>query len=235
MLAYLKLIATRPQAHFITIIFLSLKVLSYLMNQKQVWNKISSQWYNFRQTKFSPVYDFLERYKPKKGKILEIGCGNSRNLIPFAKLNFECFGIDFSKEMIEYSKKTAQKHNIKLNLKEADMTKLPYKTSYFDYLLHISSLHHLNSEEKVLTALNEACRILKPEGLMLLTVWNKLQLRFLLKPKDLIIPWKHRHKEYPRFYHMFDFIELKKLIQKTQFNILESNIFGKNLIFILKK
>ncbi len=205
------------------------------MNQKQVWNAIADQWNNFRQIKFMPVYDFLERYKPKQGKILEIGCGNARNLIPFAKQNFECHGIDFSEKMIEKSKEVSKKNNLAITLKKADMSKLPYKDNQFDYILHISSLHHLNSEESIQKALNEAYRVLKSNGLMLLTVWNKLQSRFLLKPKDLFIPWKKNKKEFNRFYHLFDFFELKKLIKKTDLKILESNIFGKNLVFVLKK
>ena len=171
----------------------------------------------------------------KKGKILEVGCGNARNLVQFAKLNFECHGIDFSVKMLNNAEKLCKKHNVKINLKEADITNLQFKENYFDYILHISSLHHLNSEEKITKALDQAYKVLNSNGLMLLTVWNKLQLKFILKPKDLYIPWKKNNKEYNRFYHLFDFFELKKLIKNTNFKILESNIFGKNLIFILKK
>src|SRR3989344_4159076 len=84
--------------------YLSFKNLIVCMNQKRVWDAIASQWNNFRQAQFKPVYDFIERYQPKKGKVLEVGCGNARNLIPFAKQGFECHGIDFSSKMIEKSK-----------------------------------------------------------------------------------------------------------------------------------
>jgi len=205
------------------------------MNQEKIWDTIAESWYHLRQKQFQPVKDFQERYKLEKGKILEIGCGNSRNLIPFAKLNFECHGIDFSKKMLQQSQKLSKKYNVKINLQEANMTQLPYKNNYFNYILHISSLHHLKSEDRILKALKESYRVLIPNGLMLLTVWNKLQLRFLLKPKDLIVPWKKDKKEYQRFYHLFDYFELKKLLNKTNFKIIESNIFGKNLVFVLKK
>ncbi|MFH1592217.1 MAG: class I SAM-dependent methyltransferase [Candidatus Woesearchaeota archaeon] len=205
------------------------------MNQEKVWDILAKQWHNFRQLKFRPVYDFLERYQLKKGRILEIGCGNSRNLIPFAKLGFECYGVDFSKKMLEQSQKLSEKHDITLTLKEANMIKLPYKDNYFDYVLHISSLHHLKSEEDILKALNEAYRVLKPKGLMLLTVWNKLQLKFLMKSRELYVPWRLKGKSYGRFYHLFDYLELKRFIKKLDLEILESNILGKNLVFVLKK
>jgi len=205
------------------------------MSQEKVWDKIAEQWHHFRQQKFQPVYDFIENFKPKKGKILEVGCGNARNLIPFAKSGFECYGIDFSNNMLRQAKKFAQKNNVKINFKKSDMTKIPFKDSNFDYILHIASLHNLEKKWDRKKALQEAYRILKPEGLMLLTVWNKLQLKFLFNKKDVYIPWKLKGEKIPRYYHLFDYFELRKLIKKADFKIIKSNIFGENLIFILKK
>ena len=205
------------------------------MKKELVWDDIAEQWHKFRQQKFKPVYDFIEEYKPRKGKILEIGCGNCRNLIPFAKLGFECYGIDFSKKMLDQAKKFAVKNKVRIELKKADMTKIPYKKNYFDYVLHIASLHNLKTEKERIRSLQEAYRVLKPNGVVLLTVWNKLQLRFLFSKKDVFIPWFIKNKKYQRFYHLFDYFELKGLIKETKFKIVSSNIFGENLIFILKK
>ena len=205
------------------------------MTQQKVWDNIAEQWHNFRQSKFRPVYDFIEKYNPKIGKILEIGCGNTRNLIPFAKLNFKCYGLDFSKSMLKQAEKLAKKNKVKIKLIKSDMLNLTFKNNEFDYLLHIASLHHIKTEKNILKALEESYRVLKPKGLMLLTVWNKFQLRFLFKPKELQIPWKVKEKEYLRDYHPFNYFELRKLIKNTNFKILESNIFGENLVFILKK
>ena len=205
------------------------------MKQEKIWDEIADQWNDFRQQKFKPTYDFLERFVKNKGKILEIGCGNCRNLIPFAKLGLECYGVDFSENMLLNANKLMRKNHVKINLKKADMKKLPYKDDYFDYVLHIASLHHLSNEENILRALNETYRVLKKEGLTLLTVWNKLQLKFLLKPRELYIPWKKKGKKYQRFFHLFDYFEVKNLLKKTRFKVVESNIFGKNLVFVLKK
>ena len=204
------------------------------MNQEQIWDNIASSWHHLRQKQFQPVRDFQERYKVK-GKVLEIGCGNARNLIPFAKKNIECYGIDFSQKMIEKAKEYSKKHNLKIHLKKADMKNLPYNSEYFNFVLHIASLHHLKSEDELLQALKEVKRVLKKDGIILLTVWNKLQLKFLLKRKHTFIPWKTKGTKYKRYYHLFDYLELKRLIKKTNLKILESNILGKNLVFILKK
>lgn len=204
------------------------------MNQEKIWDTIADSWHHLRQKQFQPVKDFQERYKIQ-GKILEIGCGNARNLIPLAQKNIECHGVDFSQKMITKAESYTKKHNVKIYLKKADMRKLPYKNEYFNYVLHIASLHHLESEQELLQALNEAKRILKKNGLILLTVWNKLQLKFLLKRRHTFIPWRVKGTEHKRYYHLFDYLELKSLIKKTRLKVLESNIFGKNLVFILKK
>ncbi len=206
----------------------------YKMNQKQVWNKIAPEWQNFRQNPTKEVYWFLKNCT-KKGKIIDIGCGNSRNLIPFAKQNFQCYGIDFSENMLKNSKLLANKHKLKINLQKTQITKIPFNNDFFDYALHIAALHHLNTKKRQLKSLQETYRILKPNGLVLLTVWNKLQLKFILKPKDTYIPWKIKNKTYQRYYHLFTYFELKKLIKETKFKIIKSNLFGKNIVLILKK
>ncbi|MEK6952244.1 MAG: class I SAM-dependent methyltransferase [Nanoarchaeota archaeon] len=205
------------------------------MNQKQIWNKIALQWHNFRQKPTEEVIWFLNKYCKNKGKVIDIGCGNARNIIPFAKLNFECYGIDFSEEMLKNAKDLANKNKIKINLELANIIKIPYPNNSFDYCLHLASLHHLNTKEEQFKSLQETYRVLKKEGLVLLTVWNKLQLKFLLKPKDTYVSWKINNKVYKRYYYLFTYFELKKLIKKTNFKIIYSKLFGKNILFVLKK
>lgn len=125
------------------------------MNQEKIWDAIAEQWHHFRQGKFEPVSNFIKKYDLKRGKILEIGCGNARNLIPFAKLGLECFGVDFSKKMLENADRYARKNNVSIKLLKSDMINLPFEDDYFDHILHVSSLHHLDNEEKRLMALKE--------------------------------------------------------------------------------
>lgn len=205
------------------------------MNQKQIWDKLAFQWHNFRQKPTEEVIWFLNKYYKNKGKLLDIGCGNGRNLIPFAKLNFECHGIDFSENMLKNAKTLADKNKVKISLELANITKIPYPNNSFDYCLHIASLHHLNLKEEQLKSLQETYRVLKQNGLVLLTVWNKLQLKFLFKPKDTYVSWKINNKRYKRYYHLFTYFELKRLIKKTKFKIIEAKPFGKNLVFVLEK
>jgi len=204
------------------------------MQQEKIWDILAEQWSNFRNKPMKEVKWFIEKYITfnKKLKVLDVGCGNCRHLVPFAKNNCDCYGIDFSKNMLEQAKKYCNKENVKIKLKKADMRKLPFKDNYFDICLFVVSLHHLeNNREK---ALKELYRVLKKDGIALLAVWNKWQLRFLFSKKDTFIPWNQKEKKHYRYYHLFNYFELRTLIKKSGFRIIKSK-FGKNLVFVLKK
>ncbi|MBI5148906.1 class I SAM-dependent methyltransferase [Candidatus Pacearchaeota archaeon] len=201
--------------------------------QQKVWQSIAASWHSFRQ-KPNPkigllIKNLASKWKP--GKILDIGCGNCRNLLPFSFNYFDCYGIDFSSNMLKYAQEFIKKHRMNVNLQQASATKLPFATNSFPYILSISMLHHLNAEERH-KALKEIKRVLKPRGKVLFTVWNKLQWRFLFKSSDILIPWHVKGMRYDRYYHLLTYWEFKKLIEEHGFKILEKNMFGSNLTFI---
>lgn len=196
------------------------------MNQQQIWDEIAQSWNNFRQ---KPITE-LKGLNWKKGKILDVGCGNCRNLIPFK--NSECYGIDFSEKMLEQAKRFSKKHDFKVKLKHASIEKLPFKDDFFDYILGIAVLHHLKNPEPTI---KEIYRVLKPNGESYITDWNKLQLRFLFKKKETYIPWKQKHKTLHRYYNFVGYFQLRKILKKNNFKILKSSFLGKNISFLIKK
>lgn len=196
------------------------------MNQQEVWDKIAPSWNNFRN---KPIKE-LKNLNWKKGKILDIGCGNCRNLLQFK--NMDCHGIDFSKEMLKQAKKFTEKNNFKVKLKLANMEKIPYDDNYFDYVLAIAVLHHLKNPE---LGVKEISRVLKKDGEAFITDWSKLQSRFLFKKKETFIPWKQKDQTLQRYYNFIGYFELKKILKKNNFKILKSKFFGKNIKFLIQK
>lgn len=199
------------------------------MNQEEVWNSLAESWNDFRQ---KPNEKELFNLNWKKGKLLDIGCGNCRNLLPFKNLNL--YGMDFSKEMLKQAEKFCKKFDLIVNLKESDMRKLPFKDNFFDYCLCLASLHHLNKGDADKT-LKEIYRILKKDGQCLISVWNKYP-RFIFRKKETYISWKKKDKIYHRYYYLYNFLEFKKLLLKNNFNIIKSGkIFDKNITFLIQK
>ncbi|MBW2985586.1 class I SAM-dependent methyltransferase, partial [Candidatus Woesearchaeota archaeon] len=53
--------------------------------------------------------------------------GNGRNLIPFAKKIFDCYGIDFSKNMIKNAKKSFKENKLKSKIQTRRINKNPFQ------------------------------------------------------------------------------------------------------------
>jgi tRNA (uracil-5-)-methyltransferase TRM9 len=192
------------------------------------WDKIAKEWNRMRQKPVELAIDLANKWTP--GKILDIGCGNGRNLKPFLEKGFECTGIDSSKELIKIAKEQVPG----AKLIAANATKLPFPDETFDYVISLAVLHHLKPKyhEK---ALSEIKRVLKPEGIAAIAVWNKLQKRFIFGKKERMVPWKLPKQTIERYYYFFTYWELKKLLKKQGFVIKKGNILGKNIEFIFSR
>ncbi len=181
---------------------------------KDVYNKIAEGFYNLRQQPITPEIRVMS-HKWKPGKLLDVGCGIGNSTLPFAKSGFECTGIDISPKMIKLAKKFSKKHGVKINFKVGNVLSVKFEENKFDYVISVAVLHHLDSEKKRLKALKEIKRVLKSNGKIFLTVWNRET------KKDAYIPWTHKGIKYQRYYHFFDKEELKGFFEKAGFKKIE--------------
>ena len=211
------------------------------MNQRKVWNAIAESWYNFRQRPFSDFEKITERIKlSSRAKILDVGCGNCRHLLPFH--DYDLYGLDFSEEMLRYARKFCEKHNIDVKLVLGDCKTLPFHDNVFDLVLCIAVLHHLSNP---LLALMEIHRVLKSGGILIVSVWNKWQPRFLWNiitgKKEIFVPWRKGDKIYYRYYRLISKQELDLMLRMTGFrniNIFygtKKGLFYQNIFATAKK
>ena len=202
-----------------------------IMNE---WEEIAEGWEHWRQKPIKEIEELVDRWK--SGRILDLGCGNGRNLLPFAKRGFECCGVDFSRRMILLSRRRFEKENLPAFFLVADASHLPFSSHSFHYCMAIAVLHHLRGEERRKCA-EEIWRILKPGGEAFISVWNRLDKTFLFFPCDGFVPWKKRDKVVMRYYHFFTKWELEKILRNVGFEIIESPVLGlgRNLEFLVRK
>jgi ubiquinone/menaquinone biosynthesis C-methylase UbiE len=134
--------------------------------------QISSQFYenhaaHFSDTRFciwDVVRDFGDKRFTKGTHILDVGCGNGKNMNYF-KEKCNIVGIDKSDSL------TTICNSRGLNVCTADISNIPYPDNTFDHIICIAVIHHIDSEEKRISAVNEMLRVLKPGGHILVTVW----------------------------------------------------------------
>ena len=207
--------------------------------QKKVWDEIAEGWSDWRQAPFPEVKKFIEENVRDPGAVLDIGCGNGRNLIPFAQRGFKCYGIDFSPKMIKLAREFFERKKLSANFKVANAVKIPFKSEFFDYCISTAVIHHLQTDKERREALLGIRRVLKEGGKALLMVWNKYGIgnwNLMLKPKETYIPWRRKGKTYWRYYYLFNFFEFKRLVEECGFKIISSGgIFDRNIMFVVKK
>lgn len=166
-------------------------------------------------------------------KILDLGCGNGRLLEVLKDKKIDYIGVDSSEKLI----KIAQKKYPQADFQVADALSLPFPDNYFDKIYSIAVLHHIPSKKYHLQFLKEAKRVLKPEGILVITVWDLWQKKFwklILKYtflkltsqsklgfKDIFYPWKNQKSktEVLRYFHCFTKKELIDLAKKINFKI----------------
>lgn len=168
-----------------------------IKNLRKVYNTIADSWTNLRN---KPEQEVIKFAKNKKGLILDFGCGNCRNSLPFLENNCKCIGLDFSISMIKQAKKYLKKRNFKMNFILGDISTLPFKDKSFDHVIYTRTLHHLPSKEMRLKSLRETKRICKKN--ILISVWKG-------KSEDRQVEWNYHGKKLKRFYHTYTINELK--------------------------
>ncbi len=100
---------------------------------------------------------------PKGGFILDIGCGNGRNIIALAKeAGMKGYGFDISGEAIAQAKKAAGDLPITFEVRSAE-EKLPLEDESVDVVLDMMTSHFLKKAERE-AYVKEVVRVLKPYG-----------------------------------------------------------------------
>ena len=75
------------------------------------------------------ILKFLKKYK---STIIDIGCGNGRDLLFFKKNNLDFLGIDLSKNATQYIKKKLKNKKDKKKILNSDFVKFDYKNKIKD-------------------------------------------------------------------------------------------------------
>jgi ubiquinone/menaquinone biosynthesis C-methylase UbiE len=158
--------------------------------------------------------DFYTRVLDIQGKIsgnvLDIGCGRGQLLTlakTYADKDTKFFGLDISPKLVEI----AQKSNPNAEVVVGDAEKLPYEDNKFDYVFMTECLEHLLDYQK---ALSEVSRVLKPEGVFVVTVPNRDWLQY-----DFYKPYIDKNEFQPVQDHYFTYQELRDLLKSCGFLI----------------
>jgi SAM-dependent methyltransferase len=230
--------------------------MDIVQKTKEDYNKIAGLYAKTRVNERELAY-FAPFIKSEQC-ILDWGCGNGRLIHLLKDKNVQYVGVDQSEAMIraaeaEFAPEIAQGWASFQTI--AGLPPWPFAGASFDVVFMIASLLHMPDESSRLVVLEEARRLLKPEGMLVITTWNltsawataeKVKWQ-QLNEQDFLIPWKTPQGEslVERFYHHFEPEELVDLVAKAGFKVQEwcwmdgvlksDRLGGKNLVVLARR
>ncbi|ELR98212.1 class I SAM-dependent methyltransferase [Gloeocapsa sp. PCC 73106] len=123
------------------------------------------RWASYIQKSIQATTNLLEINPPNS--ILDLGCGTGTLLQSLSHLfpEAQLVGLDFSQEMINIAKKKLP-DSVKLLVGSADH--LPFADNCFDLVISTSAFHYFPNPR---LAIQEANRVLKPKGSLVISDW----------------------------------------------------------------
>jgi SAM-dependent methyltransferase len=179
-----------------------------------------------------PEFDHFLSYTRKHAKVLDLGCGNGR-LYDFLKPKEVTYlGIDHNSQLLDLARKNFPEAKFQLD----DLMDPKLEEGAFDNVFCIAAFHHVPTREMRKKVLVDIHHALKTDGILILTVWNLFQFKYIgqffkaifhsiltvgLRGawNDLWIKWGN----YPikRYYHAFLPSELMALLSQDMWQIEE--------------
>jgi ubiquinone/menaquinone biosynthesis C-methylase UbiE len=118
---------------------------------------------------------FTERYFDRPGRLLDLGCGTGRLLLPFARRGFRVVGIDLSEEMLKTTRRRAAEADVAVELVRANIVELGiFRDASFEYAACLfSTLGMVVGREERRRVVAHVYRLLRPGGTFVLHVHNR--------------------------------------------------------------
>lgn len=129
----------------------------------------------------NPDHHWYLDYLLADDRVLDVGCGNGLHTLKVGERCREAMGIDYSEDYLALAIRVAEGRmmkNVHFQRVDLEVDPLPFPEASFDKVLFFDVIEHLKERGALLRAIR---RVLKPDGLFLLTApnretsWKRLQ------------------------------------------------------------
>jgi len=155
---------------------MSLTPYQQLQQVREHYNTIGQHFAETRKKKLWPeILPFLENIRSGM-KVLDVGCGSGRLLSELSDKKIKYLGLDFSEVLVKQAKKRFPSRRFWVR----DVTDKSgwRQVGQHKVTICLGVLHHIPDRARQHEVLRQMFLHTKPNGLMILSVWNLWQLRF---------------------------------------------------------
>jgi len=168
--------------------------------------------------------------KRKSGaRILEAGCGIGTWVFWFDRLGFDSYGIDISFASLHRAVTYSQEEGSRRGFLQGDIKQLPFRNEIFDVVVSYGAVEHFPDTEN---ALRDFLRVLKPEGVCLVTTPNPFSFHRLIGRHILNIT-KSRKLGYVGYENAFTPRQLAQKLKNVGFPKVEYGILSNGMGHLL--
>lgn len=132
--------------------------------------------YDVRNTAKDDINFYFEYAKKTNGDILELGCGTGRVTIPFAKENFNIWGLDLSEPMLEVIKSKIEnlpdKFKNNIHITHQNMASFKLDNKFGMIFIPFRTFQSLTSSEEQKSCLKAVYEHLNDDGIFIVNVFK---------------------------------------------------------------
>ncbi|MCB9795576.1 MAG: class I SAM-dependent methyltransferase [Alphaproteobacteria bacterium] len=123
----------------------------------------------------APFAPFVERARrlPPKAKVLDLGCGQGRDALVFARLGHSVHGLDLSEVGIGQLRALAAREGLDIRAEVGDVAAFEPEAEAYDVVLLDRVLHMLTDDATRFAVLSRATRATRPGGQLLISEYPK--------------------------------------------------------------
>jgi SAM-dependent methyltransferase len=178
---------------------------------------------HLKLTPFQTTYQYLLKHFKAPVKVLEAGCGIGRWVIPLSQKGYNVTGIEIKEEAINIIRQNYLSE--RLTLVVGDIFNMPFPDNTFDIVISLGVLEHFESKTNLEMAIKEHRRVLKEDGVFIITVphISLLRLFFHLPFVKLVsfVRYLKRKKEYFTEYR-YSKRAIRKILEKNGYKVIDT-------------
>jgi len=151
------------------------------------------------------VARFLRSAKTRRGRALDIGCGEGRHSVAFAQRGFDAVGVDLEPKALARARAAAKGVGAQPLFLQANVFALPFSPVAFDVVMDYGCLHHVRRSD-TRRYLDQVVPMIKPGGYFLLSCFST---KFKHHPNERRTRnWLVHAGHYDRFFRREEFRSL---------------------------